>query len=66
LPLTDTRIRNAKPSKKPYELIRVQRLGAGDFRHGLFWVDRAQHSSLGFVSDLLQERGLSLVWFSES
>ena len=37
-----------------------------DFRDRLFSVDRAQHSSLGFVSDLLQERRLSLVWFSES
>jgi hypothetical protein len=42
------------------------RLAAEDFRDWLFRVDRAQHSSLGFVGDLLQERGLSLVWFSES
>jgi hypothetical protein len=28
--------------------------------------DRAQHSSLGFIGDLLQERNLSLVRFSES
>jgi hypothetical protein len=39
----------------------VQRLGAFDFSHRLFWIDRAQHSSLGFVSDFLQERGISLV-----
>ena len=32
----------------------------------MFLIDRAQHSSLGFVGYLLQERGLSLVWFSES
>jgi hypothetical protein len=32
----------------------------------MFNIDRAQHSSLGFIGDLLQERRLSLVWFSES
>jgi hypothetical protein len=31
----------------------------------MFLVDRAQHSSLGFLGDLLQERSLSLVWLSE-
>ena len=51
--------------RKP-PLARIQRLGARDFGDRLFLVDRAQHSSLGFVGDLLQERGLSLVWFSES
>ena len=53
--------------RKP-PLIGIQRLGARDVRDGLFEcsVDRAKHSSLGFVGDLLQERGLSLVWFSES
>jgi hypothetical protein len=51
--------------RKP-PLIWIQRLGAREFRDRLFLVDRAQHSSLGFVGDLLQECGLSLVWFSES
>jgi hypothetical protein len=32
----------------------------------MFLIDRAQHSSLGFVGYLLQERGLGLVWFSQS
>ena len=51
--------------RKP-PLIRIQRFAAQDFRDRLFRIDRAEHSSLGFVGDLLQERGLSLVWFSES
>jgi hypothetical protein len=44
----------------------IQRLRARGFRGRMFLVDRTQHSSLGFLGDLLQERGLSLVWFSES
>jgi hypothetical protein len=29
-------------------------------------VGRAQHPSLGFIGDLLQERGLGFIWLSES
>jgi hypothetical protein len=46
----------------------TQRLAALDVGGGLYecLIGRAQHSSLGFIGDLQQQRGLSLVWFSES
>jgi hypothetical protein len=46
----------------------IQRLGALDVGGGLYecLIDRAQHSSLGFIGDLQQQRRLSLVWFSET
>jgi hypothetical protein len=46
--------------------MRAKRFAAQDFRDRLFRIDRAQHSSLGFVGDLLQQGRFSLVWFSES
>jgi hypothetical protein len=56
-----------QPATRP-RLERFSGFGARYLSDSLFGcpVDRAQHSSFRFISDLLQERSLRLVWLCES